>query len=247
VKRENTQIARGNAAYYETDWAVSEYKREDGLRPLELKLVEQFFPPPPCSVLDVACGAGRTTMGFARKQYRVVGIDISDLLLREALRRYPSLIFHRMDATKLAYRDQSFDAAMFSYNGIDCIYPVSGRVEAMREVFRVIRPGGIFVFSSHNLIGSIFSGGYVYLAGYWNAAKLLSQQIGNPVARKWYIRYEDQGGAQFLYSAPPEYTVRQLGSVGFSVLAVCGNCENASRHKVSLREQHVHFVAQKPK
>jgi SAM-dependent methyltransferase len=247
VKRENAQMVGGNSAYYETDWAVSEYNREDGLRPLEMTLVQQFFPPPPCSVLDVACGAGRTTIGFARKEYRVIGIDISTPLLREATRQYPELTFQRMDATKLAFRDQSFDAAMFSYNGIDCIYPGSGRVEAIREVFRVLRPGGIFVLSSHNLVGSIFSGGYVYLAGYWNAAKLLFHQLNNPVARQWYMRYEDEGGSQFLYSAPPGYTVKQLVSVGFTVLAVRGNCENASRRRVTLREQHVHFVAQKPK
>jgi SAM-dependent methyltransferase len=247
VKIENARIAGGNAAYYESDWAVSEYNREDGLRPLELMLIEQFFPPPPCDVLDVACGAGRTTMGLARKQYRVIGMDISEPLLREAVRRCPKLTFHRADATKLAYRDQSFDAAMFSFNGIDCIYPVSGRMEAMREVFRVLRPGGIFIFSSHNLIGSIFSGGYAYLAGYWNALKFLSQQLRNPVARKWYIRYQDEGGPQFLYSAPPEYTVRQLGSVGFRVLGVRGVCENTSRWRVALREQHVHFVAERPK
>src|SRR5580704_1364557 len=48
VKRENAQMVGGNSAYYETDWAVSEYNREDGLRPLEMTLVQQFFPPPPC-------------------------------------------------------------------------------------------------------------------------------------------------------------------------------------------------------
>jgi SAM-dependent methyltransferase len=248
VKREDAQIASRNSAYFETNWAVSEYVREDDLRPLETALIRQFFPPPPCRVLDIGCGAGRTTIGFAREKYRVVGMDISGALVHQAVERYPGVEFYRMDATKLAFRDRSFDAVMFSFNGIDCLYPVSQRIEAIRETFRVLKPGGIFVFSSHNLIGSIFSGGYIYIEGYWNAAKFLSRQLSNPVAREWYFLYEeDEGGPLFLYSAPPEYTVRQLASAGFSILAVRGNCDNASRRRVTLREQHVHFVAQKPK
>jgi ubiquinone/menaquinone biosynthesis C-methylase UbiE len=247
VKRENAQIATRNSDYFETNCAVSEYIREDDLRPLETTLIRQFFPPPPCRVLDIGCGAGRTTIGFARQEYRVVGVDISAALLKQAVGRHGGLDFYRVDATRLAFRDHCFDAVMFSFNGIDGLYPVSKRVEAMRETFRVLKPGGIFVFSSHNLIGSIFSGGYMYIEGYWNAAKFLGRQLSNPVVREWYIRYEeDEGGPQFLYSAPPGCTVRQLGSVGFIVLAVRGNYENASRRRVTLREQHVHFVAQKP-
>jgi SAM-dependent methyltransferase len=248
VKRENPQIATRNSAYFETNWAVSEYIREDDLRPLETTLIRQFFPPPPCCVLDIGCGAGRTTIGFARRKYHVVGMDISAALLKQALARHPGLDFYRMDATRLAFGDDSFNAVMFSFNGIDGLYPVSQRIEAIRETFRVLKPGGIFVFSSHNLIGSIFSGGYVYIEGYWNGAKFIGRQLRNPVAREWYCRYEeDEGGPQFLYSAPPGWTVKQLMTVGFTVLAVRGNCENASRRSVTLREQHVHFVAQKPK
>jgi SAM-dependent methyltransferase len=248
VKRENAQIATRNSAYFETNWAVSEYIREDDLRPLETTLIRQFFPPSPCRVLDIGCGAGRTTIGFARRKYHVVGMDISAALLKQAIERYPGLDFYRMDATRLAFRDHSFGAVMFSFNGIDGLYPLSRRVEAIRETFRVLKPGGIFVFGSHNLIGSIFSGGYIYIEGYWNAAKFLGRQLSNPVAREWYCRYEeDEGGPQFLYSAPPGYTVKQLVSVGFTVLAVRGNCEDASRRRVTLCEQHVHFVAQKPK
>ena len=247
MKLENAQIATRNSAYFETNWAVSEYIREDDLRPLEATLIRQFFTPPPCRVLDIGCGAGRTTIGFARQKYRVVGIDISAALLKQAVEHYPGLDFYRMDATRLAFRDHSFDAVMFSFNGIDGLYPVSQRIEAIRETFRILKPGGIFVFSSHNLIGSIFSGGYIYIEGYWNAAKFLGRQLRNPAAREWYFRYEeDEGGPQFLYSATPGWTVKQLVNVGFTVLAVRGNCENASRRRVTLREQHVHFVARKP-
>src|SRR6266849_5091724 len=122
-------IPHNNSAYYQRDWALSEYSREDGLRPLEATLVQQFFPPPRCSVLDIGCGAGRTTIGFVRNDYEVAGIDISEPLLRRAVGRYPGLHIYCMDATRLAFRDHSFDAAMFSYNGIDCVYPVSKRIE----------------------------------------------------------------------------------------------------------------------
>jgi hypothetical protein len=151
-----------------------------------------------------------------------------------------------MDATRLQFADASFAAALFSYNGIDCIYPVAARHRCLAEVFRVLVPGGIFLLSSHNLIGSVFSGGYWYARGYWNAAKLFARQWRNPLVREWYVRYEDGGGPQYLYSAPPNYTVRQLEDAGFSVVAVRGVTGERRPTAIRMHQQHVHFVARKP-
>jgi ubiquinone/menaquinone biosynthesis C-methylase UbiE len=239
-------ITQHNLANYDTPWSVAEYTREEGLRPLEAALIDEFFPQPPAAVLDLGCGAGRTTVGLARRSYQVVGVDLSETLLGQARRRYPQLDFRVMDATQLAFADASFTAALFSYNGIDCIYPLAARQRCLEAVFRVLAPGGAFLLSSHNLLGAVFSGGYWYLRGYWNAAKLLVRQWNNKFAREWYVRYEDGGGPQYLYSAPPSYTMQQLDAAGFSLLAVRGMTGEHRPTAIRMHQQHVYFVARKP-
>lgn len=239
-------VTTGNVASYAAPWSVAEYTREEGLWPLEAALVREFFPPPPAHVLDLGCGAGRTTIGLARAGYRPIGIDLAEGLLNEGRHRHPALDYRVMDAADLRFPDATFDAALFSYHGIDCIYPVVERIRCMAEVFRVLRPGGVFLLSGHNLLGALGSGGWLYLHAYWNGLRLLARQVTNPLAHEWYIRYRDGGGVQHLYSAPPSRTVHQLESVGFSVLDVRGSTGERRPGAVRLHEQHVHFAAVKP-
>lgn len=241
-----TPAVKQNLAYYASAWSAAQYTREDGLRPIEQQLIAEFMPPPPAGILDIGCGAGRTTIGLSQAGYSAIAIDLSPELLTLAGRRYPLLDFRQMDATELAFPVNTFDAALFSYNGIDGIYPVVAREQCLAEVFRVLKPGATFIFSSHNLVGAIFSGGSWYVRGYINAMRTLAQQRRNPLLREWYVRYEDPGGAQFLYSAPPGRTVDQLRRAGFSVIAVRGASGQRQPGRVRHREQHVYFVARKP-
>ena len=97
------------------------------------------------------------------------------------------------------------------------------------------------------VIGALCCAGPWYLRGHVESARFLARQIGNGRARQWFLRYRDGGGDQWLYSAPPAHTVRQLESAGFSVLAVCGDDGpgGLSRWQVTTRYQHVHFAARK--
>ncbi len=235
-----------NLANYDTPWSRAEYG-SDRAHPAEAALISAFFPPAPARVLDIGCGAGRSTKALAELGYSVVAIDLSAALLAIARDHCPALDFRAMDATKLLFEDGSFDAALFSYNGIDVIYPVAGRLACMAEAYRVLRSRGTFVLSTHNSIGAVCCGGVFYPRGLLNAAAFLGNQIRNRVAWEWYFRYTDGCGDHFLFSAPPAHTVRQLESVGFSVRAMCGDdaVRDLPLRHLTIRSQHVHFAAEK--
>jgi ubiquinone/menaquinone biosynthesis C-methylase UbiE len=124
-----------------------------GLWPAEEILVLEYFPDD-AVVLDIGCGAGRTTIPLAEMGLQVVGIDFSPAMIRLAgelagvSQVTPEL--RVMDVMDLGFADASFDIAFFSYNGFELLPGIAGKKLALREVFRVLKPGGLFVFCTHS-------------------------------------------------------------------------------------------------
>ena len=100
-------------------------------------------------VLDLGVGGGRTAplLRTISNDYR--GIDYAPAMVAVSRQRFPDLAFLEMDARKLAFPDNMFGLVTFSYNGIDSI-DLAGRLQVLREVRRVLRPDGHFVFSALN-------------------------------------------------------------------------------------------------
>lgn len=100
-------------------------------------------------ILDIGVGGGRTVplMRAISEDYR--GIDYVPTMVALARQRYPGIDFLEMDARHLDFADCSFALVAFSYNGIDSVDPV-GRRLILREVHRVLRSSGYFVFSGLN-------------------------------------------------------------------------------------------------
>jgi SAM-dependent methyltransferase len=102
-------------------------------------------------VLDLGVGGGRTAGPLSKIASCYIGLDYSQGMVEACRARYPQLEFHLGDATDLSrFEDRHFDAVVFSANGIDCIRTDEGRAECLREVAGVLKPGGVFVVSSHN-------------------------------------------------------------------------------------------------
>ena len=102
-------------------------------------------------VLDMGVGGGRTTETLAKSAAAYVGVDYSQAMVDVASARYPAQDFRQADARDLsAFADESFDFVLFSYNGLDCVGHAD-RLQVLAEVHRVVRPGGVFMFSSHNI------------------------------------------------------------------------------------------------
>jgi SAM-dependent methyltransferase len=99
-------------------------------------------------VLDAGCGEGYNTRILARRGARMTGIDLSERMIalaRAEERREPlGIDFSRASYTDLAtFGDASFDAVVSFMSLMD-----GPRFDlAMRETFRVLRPGGTLAFS----------------------------------------------------------------------------------------------------
>jgi tRNA (uracil-5-)-methyltransferase TRM9 len=97
--------------------------------------------PPRSVVADVGCGAGRHATVFAAEGHRVVGVDASSRLLEIARRKLPEETFVRGDLCGLPLRDSRFSAAA-AVATIHHLPSERERLAAMREIARVLRPGG---------------------------------------------------------------------------------------------------------
>lgn len=93
------------------------------------------------SALDVACGSGKLTVELAKlagPEGRVIGLDFSAQMLEVARHDHPGLEFIEGDALNLPFDDSSFDASTIAFGLRNLADPVRG----MREMLRVLKPGG---------------------------------------------------------------------------------------------------------
>ena len=130
---------------------VQEYTRPAEFFPIESMLISEFFNQHE-TILDIGCGAGRTTVSLTRAGYRVQAVDLSKKLLDAARAACPDVEFRQADVRKLPFPNNYFCQALFSFNGLDQLHPIDDYLEALIEVRRV-KPGGIFIYSGHNILG----------------------------------------------------------------------------------------------
>ena len=93
------------------------------------------------AALDVACGSGKLTAKLATiagPRGRVVGLDFSPEMLAIARHDHPGLEFLEGDALNLPFDDATFDATTIAFGLRNLSDPVRG----LREMLRVLKPGG---------------------------------------------------------------------------------------------------------
>jgi SAM-dependent methyltransferase len=64
---------------------------------------------PNALVLDFGCGSGRDAVYLTKAGHRVIGIDLSAGLIREAQRLHQGIDFQVMDMSELDFEDGMFD------------------------------------------------------------------------------------------------------------------------------------------
>ncbi|HTW58771.1 MAG TPA: class I SAM-dependent methyltransferase [Terriglobales bacterium] len=105
------------------------------------------------AILDLGVGGGRTTPYLSEMASRYVGVDYSEEMIRVCRDKFRAarLQFEVADAADLSsFADASFDAVVFSFNGLDYLAPDEKREQCLGECYRLLRQGGVLIFSSHN-------------------------------------------------------------------------------------------------
>jgi SAM-dependent methyltransferase len=117
--------------------------------PYAADIVERVKISEGASVLEIACGTGIVTRHLRDrlpKSAKLVASDLNEAMLAYAAAKFgpdDAVEWKQADATSLPFADASFDAVVCQFG----LMFVPDKLAALREVHRVLVPGGSFVFN----------------------------------------------------------------------------------------------------
>lgn len=102
-------------------------------------------------ILDVGTGTGKQAFAFARSGYNVIGIDLSESMLKVANKKnkYEKVKFAVADATNLPFENNSFNVSCASFVLHDM--PLTIREKTLKEMARVTKPKGMIMLIDYAL------------------------------------------------------------------------------------------------
>jgi ubiquinone/menaquinone biosynthesis C-methylase UbiE len=182
-------------------------------------------------MLDIGVGGGRTTPYFASRVKNYYAIDFSSGMINACKKKFnyefPNANFEKRDVRNLAhYPDSFFDFVLFSFNGLDNISN-DERSNVLSEIRRIVRPGGYFCFSSHNLqnLPEFFSIRFrwhplKFIKSVINRKKLIEQnqeQISMIEKADYLMIYDNvYDFGLYTYYSRPSFQIKQLKNNGFN-------------------------------
>ena len=103
------------------------------------------------TVLDAATGTGQQAFTFAKRGYDVIGVDLTESMLKIARKNnWGGFVkFETADAAHLRFEEDSFDVSCISFALHDM--PPNVREKVLQEMVRVTRPNGVIVIVDYDL------------------------------------------------------------------------------------------------
>jgi len=167
--------------------------------------------------------------------------------------KWPNETFVHGDASAMhQFDDRKFDFVLFSFNGIDSMSHEK-RLDTLREVYRVLKPWGLFVFCTHNrdhrrIVTSIDFRDWNVMNNVRNLRSYVSVRSLQERASTYAILSDPLAGYGYLsYYIRKKDQVRQLESVGFCDIDVLSErCEFVEPARSDRRNRWFHYLARKP-
>ena len=162
---EHKDLVRDEFTRQANDYAASPQIRD---RKRIERLVAEVAPDRNARVLDVACGPGHVSLGFAEACREVVGVDLTEAPLKIAEqarkdRGISNARFQLADADRIPFEDGSFDVIVCRY----AVHHFDQPRKVIGEMARVCRPGGTIA------IQDLISSEHPERAAYYNGFEKL--------------------------------------------------------------------------
>ncbi|MBI3805421.1 MAG: class I SAM-dependent methyltransferase [Nitrospirae bacterium] len=217
-------------------------------------------------ILDLGVGGGRTVEALNAISADYVGIDYVEEMVAVCRKRFPEVRFKHADARSLTeFQDRSFALVFFACNGVSMVDHI-GRLAILKEIYRLLTPGGFFIFSTYNrknlryrelfqFPAFSFTNNPVKLAA--RSARFLMDTAARAINRIRFKSYEEQkpeyamindvchNYATMLYYISPNDQRRQLETIGFLPHATAFDL-TGDRVTRETQDDSLTYIARKP-
>jgi len=219
MRREWDAMARDDAMRYITDGTVADeeafFRSGEALVAGVLASVG-YEPAPGEAALEIGCGLGRTVRALAARFARVVGVDVSEEMIRQArdlLADCPNVELVVGNGTDLGFAEDGAFAFCFSYIAFQHIPDRRIVAAYLREIARVLGPGGVACIQLHTQT----PGPWAWLRD--RLRRLVGAATEAPGLRRLY-RGEPRYPCRFVYPIPLADVERMVRDAGLAIDSV---------------------------